>query len=73
MDKEAVLKCEDEDLRSLGLKEKGHMICLRAFCTPQEELQNAKKTLASYVKVGKQNVLKTTRYKKICNFMLEAF
>ena len=50
MDKEAVLKCEDEDLRSLWLKEKGHMICLRAFCTPQEELQNAKKTLASYVK-----------------------
>ena len=43
MDKEAVLKCEDEDLRSLGLKEKRHMICLRAFCTPQEELQNAKK------------------------------
>ena len=24
MDKEAVLKCEDEDLRSLGLKEKEH-------------------------------------------------
>ena len=65
MDKEAVLKCEDEDLRSLGLKEKGHMICLRAFCTPQEELQNAKKTLASYVKeAGKQRVLKTTRDEK---------
>ena len=44
MDKEAVLKCEDEDLRSLGLKEKGHMICLRAFFTPQKELQNAKKS-----------------------------
>ena len=65
MDKEAVLKCEDEDLRSLGLKEKGHMICLRAFCTPQEESQNAKKTLASYVKeAGKQRVLKTTRDEK---------
>ena len=41
------------------------MICLRAFCTPQEELQNAKKTLASFVKeVGKQIVLKTTRDEK---------
>ena len=30
-------------------EKKGHMIWLRAFCTPQEELQNAKKTLASYV------------------------
>ena len=41
------------------------MICLRAFCTPQEELQNAKKTLASYVKeAGKQRVLKTTRDEK---------
>ena len=49
MGKKAVLKCEDEDLRSLGPKEKGHMICLRPFCSPQEELQNAKKTLASYV------------------------
>ena len=29
------------------------MICLRAFCTPQEELQNAKKTLVSYVRGGK--------------------
>ena len=54
MDKEAVLKCEDEDLRSLGLKGKGHMICLRAFCTPQEESQNAKKTLASYVKEARK-------------------
>ena len=62
MDKEVVLKCEDEDLRSVGLKEKWHMICLQAFCTSQEELQNAKKTLASYVKeAGKQRVLKTTR------------
>ena len=52
-------------MRSLGLKEKGHMICLRAFCTPQEESQNAKKTLASYVKeAGKQRVLKTTRDEK---------
>ena len=25
MDKEAVLKCEDEDFRNLGLKEKVHM------------------------------------------------
>ena len=41
------------------------MICLRAFCTPQEESQNAKKTLASYVKeAGKQRVLKTTRDEK---------
>ena len=56
LEEEAVLKCEDEDLRGLGLKEKGHMICLRAFCTPQKELQNAKKTLAPYVKeVGKQS------------------
>ena len=38
------------------------MICLQAFCTLQEELQNAKKTLTSYVKeAGKQRVLKTTR------------
>ena len=65
MDKEAVLKCEDEDLRSLGLKEKGHMIWLRAFRTPQEELQNAKKTFTSYVKeAGKQRVLKTTKDEK---------
>ena len=41
------------------------MICLRAFCTPQEELQNVKKTLASYVKeAGKKRVLKTTRDEK---------
>ena len=26
MDKEAVLKCEDEDLRSLGLKEKASIL-----------------------------------------------
>ena len=25
MDKEALLKCEDEDFRSLGMKAKGHM------------------------------------------------
>ena len=25
MDKEALLKCEDDNFRSLGLKEKGHM------------------------------------------------
>ena len=53
LEEEAVLKCEDEDLRGLGLKEKGHMICLRAFCTPQKELQNAKKTLVSDVKARK--------------------
>ena len=65
MHKEAVLKCDDEDLSSLGLKEKGHMKCLRAFCTPQEESQDAKKTLASYVKgAGKQRVLKRTRDEK---------
>ena len=65
MDKEAVLKRDDEDFRSLGMKEKGHMICMRAFCTPQEELQNAKKTLASYVKeAGKQRVSKTARDEK---------
>ena len=64
MEKEAVLKCKSEDCRSLGLKEKGH-ICLRAFCTPQEELQNAKKALALYVKEsGKSRVLKTTRDEK---------
>ena len=50
MEKETVLKCKAEDSRSLRLKEKGHMISLQAFCTPQEELQNAKKELASYVK-----------------------
>ena len=54
MENEAVLKCEDEDLCSLGLKGKGHMIWLRAFCTPQEESQNAKKTLASYVKEARK-------------------
>ena len=65
MEKEAVLKCKYEDCRSLGLKEKGHMICLRAFCAPQEELQNAKKALASYVKEsGKSRVFKTTRDEK---------
>ena len=65
MDNEAVLKCEDKDLRRLGLKEKGQMICLRAFCTPQEESQNAKKTLVLYVKeAGKQRVLKTIRDEK---------
>ena len=38
---------------------------MRAFCTPQQELQNAKKTLASYVKeAGKQRVSKTTRDEK---------
>ena len=74
MDKEVVLKCEDEDLHSLGLKEKGHMICLRAFCTPQDELQNAKKTLASYVKqAGKQRVLKTTRDEKSVTSCWEHF
>ena len=62
MDKEAVLKREDEDLRSLGLKEKGHMISLRVFCTPQEESQNAKKTLASYVKeAGKAKNFKDSK------------
>ena len=50
MEKEGVLKCKAEDFKSLGLKEKGHMICLRAFCTPQEKLQSAKKMLASYAK-----------------------
>ena len=74
MDKEAVLKCEDEDLSSRGLKEKGHMICLLAFCTPQEESQNAKKTLASYVKeAGKQRVLKRTRDEKFVTLCSKHF
>ena len=50
MEKETVLKCKAEDSRSLKLKEKGHMIPLQAFCTPQEELKSAKKMLAPYVK-----------------------
>ena len=73
MDKEAVLKSEDSDLQDLGLHEKGHIICLRAFCTRPEESENAKQLLASCLRAGKQRILKTTRDEKSVNFCWKHF
>lgn len=53
MDPEAVWHCNEQHLIELGLKERGHIICLKTFCMPNEEgnqIQETKTFLAEAIK-----------------------
>ena len=52
MDEEAVWAAEEKQLESLGLVERGHIICLKSFCVPSD-LKDTKAELANTVKQAK--------------------
>jgi len=66
MDKSAVRNSSEEDLKSMGLIEKGHLICLKTFCnkTEKEFLAGIIKQ-ASYERVSKSSTkISTTPLKR---------
>ena len=66
MDEEAVWAAEEKQLESLGLVERGHIICLKSFCVPSD-LKDTKAELANTVKQAKiqPSTLKKLRKNKM--------
>ena len=63
MDSKAILEASKDDLDQLGLKEKGHILCLKSFamknCNIIRGNSNDKNTLASMIKdAGSERVVK---------------
>lgn len=50
MDCEAIVAASDNELRDMGLKEKGHIICLKVFCKENCSNDERKRILANIVK-----------------------
>lgn len=64
MDKEAISKCSEEDLVKLGLKEVGHIVCLKSFCASTNHSQR-KQVLAELIKgAGKERTRPGTKKRK---------
>ena len=84
MDKEAVRNSSEEDLKSLGLNDRGNLICVRCFSLESENnkshdsslpMEIRKRELAISVKKGGTDRLSASpnvsRLKKVCSSWMD--
>ena len=65
MDSDAVWASSEDDLKSLGLTERGHIICLKGFCLKENEPQQLQEELAANIRQsGKERVTNNKRRRK---------
>ena len=66
MDSDAIWASSEDDLKSLGLTERGHIICLKGFCLKENEpTQQLQEVLADNIRQsGKERVTSNKRRRK---------
>ena len=66
MDSNAIWASTEDDIKSLGLTERGHIICLKGYCL-QENQQNAEleNQLSDSIKTSSQERVSNTKKRRL--------
>ena len=69
MDSSAILMASEEQLREMGIQERGHLICLKNFSIPSSHKDTYKVRkeilIESVTKVGRDRIKKKSMHKKL--------